>query len=218
MRWLYLHGFASGPDSTKGVRLAEHLHAKHGIHLERLNLRVPSMERLRASAILDHVEEVMGAPTHVPTVLIGSSFGGWAAMRVAERNENIVGLVLLAPAIRLAARWRQSMPKEVQAWAQSGWMEVDDHVAGGKTQVDYGFLEDVERVEARGQPDLFLPTLIVHGRHDDVVPIEGSRRWAETHTPVRMVEVDDGHQLSAALPTIQSEIDNFIESNQLLEP
>jgi hypothetical protein len=218
MRWLYLHGFASGPDSTKGVRLAEHLHETYGIHLERLNLRVPSMERLRASAILDHVEAVMGAPSHVPTVLIGSSFGGWLSMRVAERNENIVGLVLLAPAIRLAARWKHTMPEAIDAWARSGWMEVDDHVEGCKTKIDYGFFEDLERIEARGQPDLFIPTLIVHGRRDDVVPIDGSRQCAETHTPVKMVEVDDGHQLSAALPTIREELDRFIQTHELLEP
>lgn len=217
MRWLYLHGFASGPDSTKGVRLAEHLKSAHGIYLERLNLRVPNMEHLRASSIIAHVETVLGAPSHVPTVLIGSSFGGWIAMRVAERNENIIGLVLLAPAIRLAARWRHTMPEAIEAWAQSGWMEVDDHVANCKVQVDFGFFEDVERIEERGQPDLYIPTLIVHGRHDDVVAIEGSRDWTETHTPVRLVEVDDGHQLSAALPTICDEIDSFILQNELLE-
>ena len=73
-------------------------------------------------------------------------------MRVAERNENIIGLVLLAPAIRLAARWRHTMPEAIEAWAQSGWMEVDDHVANCKVQVDFGFFEDVERIEERAVP------------------------------------------------------------------
>ncbi len=45
-RWLYLHGFASGPGSAKGMRLAKH-YAEMGVTVERLDLRRPSMEHLR---------------------------------------------------------------------------------------------------------------------------------------------------------------------------
>ena len=42
-----------------------------------------------------------------------------------------------------------------------------------------------------------VPILIVHGKDDNVVAIEGSRRLAKTGTPalVQLVEVDDGHRL-----------------------
>ena len=46
MKILYLHGFASGPQSTKGVAFDKHFAAR-GRAIERLNLRVPSFEHLR---------------------------------------------------------------------------------------------------------------------------------------------------------------------------
>lgn len=44
---------------------------------------------------------------------------------------------------------------------------------------------------------------IVHGVHDEVVPLEHSRALAATGSPslVRLVEVDDGHRLQTLLDT-----------------
>jgi len=55
--------------------------------------------------------------------------------------------------------------------------------------------------------DLRVPTLIVHGRDDTTVPIDGSRRWAAGKRHVRLVEVDDGHELTVSLPRIAAEAD-----------
>ncbi|RMG06282.1 MAG: hypothetical protein D6731_26095 [Planctomycetota bacterium] len=50
-------------------------------------------------------------------------------------------------------------------------------------------------------PDARLPrgaaALLVHGLHDEVIPVEHSRRLAATGEPARtrLVEVDDGHRL-----------------------
>src|SRR4051812_6428009 len=48
-RWLYLHGFASGPSSSKGVAIATH-YASRGVAMDRLDLRIPSFEHLRLGA------------------------------------------------------------------------------------------------------------------------------------------------------------------------
>lgn len=48
-----------------------------------------------------------------------------------------------------------------------------------------------------------LPTIVIHGRQDDVCDIEGSRRYAErSGAHVELVEVDDGHRLDGSLPLI----------------
>ena len=48
-----------------------------------------------------------------------------------------------------------------------------------------------------------LPTIVIHGRGDDVCDIEGSRRYADRSGPhVELVEVDDGHRLVESLPVI----------------
>src|SRR5262245_3536583 len=45
-RFLYLHGFASGPSSYKGTALCNHYDMR-GVAVDRLNLRLPSFEHLR---------------------------------------------------------------------------------------------------------------------------------------------------------------------------
>src|SRR5687768_10332668 len=102
-RILYLHGFASGPRSTKGVAFAEHL-ARRGVAVDRLDLRVPSLEHLRLSRMIDTVQAAIGSPRD-RIVLVGSSLGGLTAARVAERDPRVSGLILLAPAFRMIERW-----------------------------------------------------------------------------------------------------------------
>ena len=48
-----------------------------------------------------------------------------------------------------------------------------------------------------------LPTIIVHGRLDHVVPIEGSRAYQRrSGAHVELIEVDDDHRLSGSLSLI----------------
>ncbi len=55
-----------------------------------------------------------------------------------------------------------------------------------------------------------VPTLIIHGRHDDVVDIDLSRQWTHGKPHVRLVEVDDGHELVASIDRIIAESDAFL--------
>jgi pimeloyl-ACP methyl ester carboxylesterase len=199
-RWLYLHGFASGPGSSKAMHLASHFAAK-GVEIERLDLRRPSMEHLRLSAMIEHVRASIGGPED-RAVVLGSSLGGLTAARVAEEDPRVSALVLLAPAFQMATRWRARISDaDWGAWQSSGFLAVRDHALGGMTRVDFGFAEDAARVDARGGgwPDVRVPTLVVHGTRDDVVPVEGSRAWAAGQRHVRLVEVDNGHELTASL-------------------
>jgi pimeloyl-ACP methyl ester carboxylesterase len=202
LRHLYLHGFASGPRSTKGVAFAAH-YAARGITVECLDLRVPSLEHLRLSAMIAAVE----ARIDDRAIVFGSSLGGLTAARVAERDPRVVALVLLAPAFQLAARWRE-LPG-FDDWPRTGWREVHDYTTGQPARVDYGFLEDVEAIDV-GFPDVRVPTLILHGVADDTVPIEHSRRFAAGRANVELIELDDDHQLVASIPRLLAEADRFL--------
>jgi pimeloyl-ACP methyl ester carboxylesterase len=205
MQLLYLHGFASGPRSTKGMAFEQHL-ALRGRALERLNLRVPSFEHLRLSAMIDTVQRAIGERA----ILIGSSLGGLTASRVAERDPRVTALVLMAPAFQLASRWRDMLGPEWDAWQQSGWREVVDFTTGQPARVDFGFVEDVASIDT-GFPAVTVPTLIFHGTRDDVVPVSHSRAFATGKSHVRVIELDDGHELVASLPTILAETDAFLD-------
>lgn len=204
MRVLYLHGFASGPRSTKGVAFERHF-AGQGLAVERLDLRVPSLEHLRLSAMLDVVRAALAEGD----VLIGSSLGGLTAARVAERDARVRALVLLAPAFQLVARWRQQLGPAWEDWRRTGWREITDYTTGQPARVDFGFVEDVAAIDV-GHPDVRVPTLILHGTRDDTVPVEHSRAFAAGRANVRLVELDDGHELVASLPRLLDESERFL--------
>lgn len=109
--WLYLHGFASSPASTK-ARAFEAWGASRRLAIDALDLRVPSFENLRFSAIKATVRAAIDASAgggdvaRARAVLIGSSLGGLTACRVAEEDARVSAVLAMAPAFRLAERWR----------------------------------------------------------------------------------------------------------------
>ena len=210
-RWLYLHGFASGPASYKGRAMAAH-YAAQGVPLELRDLRRPSLERLRLSTLIAETRGALGGPAD-RAVIFGSSLGGLTACRVAEEDARVCALVLMAPAFRLMERWRLRLGEEGwRAWEQSGWLEVFDYAEQKPARVDFGFALDAAAADAGsgGWPDVRVPTLIVHGTRDEVVDVELSRAFAAGKRHVRLVEVDDDHELTASLPVIQREADAFL--------
>ncbi|HSD88495.1 MAG TPA: YqiA/YcfP family alpha/beta fold hydrolase [Kofleriaceae bacterium] len=212
MKILYLHGFASGPQSTKGVAFDNHFTAR-GHDIERLNLRVPSFEHLRLSAMIDTVIAAIDRAAG-PVVVIGSSLGALTAARVAERDDRVRACVLLAPAFQLVERWRQQLGAEWDAWRTTGTRAVADYTTGGMSTVDFGFVEDVERIDV-GYPDVRVPVLVLHGRNDDVVPVERARTFAANRPNVQLIELDDGHELIASLPTLLAESERFLAALSL---
>lgn len=208
MRFLYLHGFASGPDSRKGVALAERL-AQGGTRIHRLDLRVPELAHLRVSRMIEVARDAIGGP-HDRAVVIGSSLGGLCAARLAEQDPRVGALVLLAPAFGMARRWRTTNPAAVADWTTTGWLRTTDHTTGGTFDLDLGFLEDLEAVDGGPQPDVRVPTLIFHGRGDETVDIEGSRVFARERPLVDLVELDDGHELLVSLPRIVADTERWM--------
>jgi len=210
-RFLYLHGFASGPGSSKGRAVSAH-YAACGVEVERLNLRLPSFEHMRLSAMIPAVRAAIGGPRD-RAVLFGSSLGGLTACRVAEEDARVCALVLLAPAFRLIERWRMRLGEAGwRAWEESGWFATEDYAEKRSGRVDFGFARDAEAVDAAGGgwPDVRVPVLLVHGRADEVVDVGLSRAWAEGKRHVRLVEVDDGHALEASIDRITAEADAFL--------
>lgn len=209
-RILYLHGFASGPASTKGLAF-ERFFAMHGIALERLDLRRPSLEHLRLSAILSTIGSAMEGAERA--ILIGSSLGGLAAMRYAERDPRVAALVLLAPALQIIPRWRARLGEAAwEMWRDSGWLDIHDHISGKPARVDFGFAEDTEELDGAGGgwPEIAVPTLVFHGLRDDVVDVGLSRQLVGRSSNVRLIELNDDHNLVDSLPRLLTESYEFL--------
>jgi len=189
---------------VKAVAYADHF-AKRGVTVERLELRKPSFEHLRLSAMIAHVREQLTGPA----VLIGSSLGGLTAARVADEDDRIKAVVLLAPAFRLANRWQRQLGPEWDEWQRTGWREVYDYTTGGSAKVDFGFIEDILTF-GRELPEVTVPALVMHGTQDETVPVEYSRELAASHPNVELIELADGHQLTESIPRLLVETDRFL--------
>jgi pimeloyl-ACP methyl ester carboxylesterase len=74
--------------------------------------------------------------------------------------------------------------------------------------IHWEFVLDARLHPAR--PGAVCPTLVLHGLHDTVVPIESSRRWASEHPArVRLVELDDDHLLARSFGHLAREALSF---------
>ena len=197
----YLHGFASGPSSTKATAVAAGL-AGDGIVPVRLDLTPgpDGFERSTPSSMLAIVEEALHASPG-PHAIVGSSLGGWLAALAASRNPSVTRLVLLAPAFRLQERWRARLqPEELARWQREGSVEVHHHVTNGPRRIGWAFFEDAASWPPF--PVVRVPALCIAGSRDDTVPLEDVRAWVDRTPGARLEVVEDGHELTGSLPRI----------------
>ena len=169
MRYLWLHGFASGPQSSKGRFVRERL-AERGVGLEVPDLNQPAFRELTVSRMLDQIDALLHDDA---AVLFGSSLGGYtAALWSALHARRTRALVLLAPAFDLAASWKERTGvDELRRWRERGEALFDHHAWGRKEPLSIGFLDDADRHDPFPLPD--APTLVLQGRRDEVVMQHG---------------------------------------------
>ena len=205
---LYLHGFASGPSSFKARTLATRFGAA-GVTLETPDL-TPGPDGFERSTPLTMlaVAQARLAAASPPHVLVGSSLGGYLSAVAASRDPSIERLVLMAPAFRLFARWTARLtPAELLDWRARGF-ETKHHVTDSMRRIGWAFHED-----ARGlpeYPEVKVPTLVLAGRRDEVIPLHDIRAWVARTPTARLVELDDGHELAASIDRIWGEARAFL--------
>jgi pimeloyl-ACP methyl ester carboxylesterase len=197
--YLYLHGFASGPQSQKARALAARFQAQ-GLELEIPDLNQGDFSHLTLSRqVRQGVERVMAQAQ--PTVLIGSSLGGLTAAWVAQtlhrqqQRQKILQLVLLAPAFGFLDQWWPQLgPDQQDRWRRQGYLPIYHHTARQPLPLHYGFITDAQTYQDQ---DLQapVPTLILHGQQDQVINIGFSRAYAADRPWVTLVELDDDHSL-----------------------
>jgi pimeloyl-ACP methyl ester carboxylesterase len=208
----YLHGFASGPGSTKARFFAAHLAARGA------TLRVPDLApdftRQTVTGMLAIVE---GLLDEAPAVLLGSSLGGYlATLAAARRPERVRGLVLFAPAFGFAARWEQRVGREAMArWRARGTAPVHHHGAGRELPLAIDLLDDAHRHPPT--PDPRVPTLVFAGRRDESVPLADVARWTDGRPRCELVVFDSDHELTDVLDPMWERAVRFLADLDALE-
>jgi len=163
---LYFHGFASSPASAKITALRPLLEP-HGIELNTPDLNVPSFERLDFDAVVAHALD-RGRETP-PRALVGSSLGALVALAVAKRGL-AVPLVLIAPALGVADRWREKIP-------DGDPVTVFNYARNADAPIHRAFFEQMASLHVDDTPPPSRVTAIM-GRDDATVPFDFvERRW-----------------------------------------
>jgi pimeloyl-ACP methyl ester carboxylesterase len=197
LKFLYLHGFASGPGSRKALAFREKLNSRG------VDLLVPALDGSDFAhlTITGQLKIMEGVLKNQPAHLIGSSMGSYLAALYASLHPEIGKLILMAPAFRFAQRWRAKLPPGED-------FEVFHYGEKTMRRVHYGLIEDSLRYP--GVPDFRQPALIFHGKADDVVPIDYSRAFAATHPNAELIEMDSDHELLNVLDEITSRAPDFL--------
>jgi len=210
---VYLHGFASSPASTKARVLGDRL-GRYGLTLHCPDLNRPDFSTLTVTRMIGQTADLVRALPEAPVVLYGSSLGGFVALHLAERAASlrlrVDRLVLLAPALDFGSSRTRIGDGGIERWRATGWTSVMHHADGETRRVHYALLTDARTYDsfAARAP---VPTLILQGRDDEVVDPVMVERFAADRPHVRLVMLDDGHQLGASLDRLWTEIAAFLD-------
>lgn len=207
MTAIYLHGFASSPESSKAIRLAKALESI-GVPTLIPDLNQPEFRTLTVTRMIRQVREVMDDAV----VLIGSSLGAFVALNTAAADNRVKGLVLLAPALDFGADERGEIGTvKIADWKRRGSADVFHYAWNRPERLDYALYEDAHRYDAFAiQPE--IPVLVFQGSRDTVVNPATVERWAAARPAVRLVVLDDDHQLQASIDAIAGETKLFVRS------
>ena len=205
MNIVYLHGFASGPSSSKAVFFARKFQ-EAGIRMDIPALDEGDFENLTITRQLSVINKAVAGRT---VTVIGSSMGGYLAALFAARNRNVEKLVLLAPAFDFGRLLPQVLgAPNLAEWKRVGHRKVFHYAAGRDRDLSYSLIEDAGTYEA--YPDAWQPTLILHGRDDTAVPLTYSYQFASRRPNATVIELDSDHEMTGVLDRLWVETVRFL--------
>ncbi|ANV87687.1 YqiA/YcfP family alpha/beta fold hydrolase [Picosynechococcus sp. PCC 7117] len=201
-RTLYLHGFASSPQSRKAQYFAEHIP----------DLVIPDLNQddfggLTISRQLAQLKPLLTEPSYI----IGSSLGGLTAAILAEQcPELIKKIVLLAPAFQFTTNWRRRLGEtSIAEWQKEIYRPVFHYSYQREIPLHYNFFQDAETYANYSFKNT-TSTLILHGIHDETVPIQVSEDYCKDRPWTTLISLDSDHSLGNCLDTLVQETKQFL--------
>ncbi|AFY53166.1 Uncharacterized protein family (UPF0227) [Rivularia sp. PCC 7116] len=212
MHYIYLHGFASSPNSNKARYIAERF-AKNQIKLEIPDLNCKDFYHLTITRQLKQVAASL--EKQVEVTIIGSSLGGLTAAYIGEKFPQVKRLVLLAPAFEFLSHWLLTFaPEVIQRWQQEKYLMVYHYGQKQELPLSYDFVLDANQYH-----QIFLkrpiPTLILHGKYDEVIPIQASRDYAQQRYWADLIELNSDHILGNAISDIWQAVEDFCQLSKV---
>lgn len=206
MQYIYLHGFASSPSSTKARYIGDRF-AEYHTPLAIPDLNYGDFSHLTISRQIQQV-----APTlNKPTTIIGSSLGGLTAAHLGQQYTQVEKLILLAPAFGFLSHWLPTLGEDIiKNWQQKKYIQIHHYGEEREIPLSYDFVTDATQYQEDSlhRP---LPTFILHGKYDEVIPIQASQDFANQRPWVNFMELDSDHALANVMSEIWQVIKLFCQ-------
>lgn len=221
--YIYLHGFASSPNSTKAKYLRDRFYSL-GIDLKTPDLNQNDFSNLTLSRQLQQIETEFILPQISSNAqnndrqgeigevtVIGSSFGGLTAAWLASRQLSVKQIVLLAPAFQFLSHWLPLLgQQQLEKWQSEGFLPVYHYGEQRYLPLNYRFIAEMAQYPEE-KLMRSVPTLILHGKHDTIIPVQASRSFAANRPWVQLIELEDDHSLGNVLAEIWEAIQKFCQ-------
>ncbi|ALF54428.1 esterase [Nostoc piscinale CENA21] len=208
MQYIYLHGFASSPKSAKAQAMSDRFQTIP-IQLNIPDLNAGNFSQLTITRQINQVAAFIN--NSAPVTLIGSSLGGLVSAHLAKQYEQVQRLILLAPAFGFLSHWLPKLGDEaMKRWQQDKYLMVYHYGEARSLPLSYDFVTDAQQY----QEDILqrpVPTLILHGRQDEVIPITASRNFADSRPWVKLIELESDHALGNVTDKIWQAIRLFCQ-------
>lgn len=205
--FVWLGGFRSDMAGTKAQALAEWA-SDSGQAFVRFDYYGHGLSggRFEAGSIsrwLGDTLAVLDRLTDGPLVLVGSSMGGWLALRAAEeRPRRVAALLLIAPAADFTERlmWPGFTPEQQRTLVTEGRLDLPSAYSPEPTVITREMIEDGRQNLVMDSPIGFAgPVRILQGGQDPDVPLAHVHALAALMSDAQLsmeVIFDGDHRLS----------------------
>lgn len=206
MEYLYLHGFASCPQSYKAQFLRDRF-AQLGLTLHIPDLNLGNFTEITLTRQLRYLQSEYGDR---PLSVIGSSLGGFLAVQMAATNPLVEKIILLAPAFEFSRIRAKNLGADaMRQWQETGTYNFYHYGDKQNLPLKYDFWLDAQTYDERSLVR-DLPIAIVHGLQDEVIPYSFSQTFARDRPNVTLELVDDDHSLGKVLELIWQKTQAFL--------
>ncbi|EDP75747.1 YqiA/YcfP family alpha/beta fold hydrolase [Hydrogenivirga sp. 128-5-R1-1] len=213
--WIHLHGFASNVLGSK-IEFARGLFKRtKSFSFYAMDM---NYEKHTTTEVLDVLEAlVLGfSDRYRHITLCGSSHGAYIAANYVRFRKlgNVKSLLLLAPSFETLALIVKELGEEkVRKWLEGeeslrfmeGELEIEVREDFATDIVKNGY-EIIRGSEVDFPEEPPVDIVIVHGRRDEIVPIERTRLFVERVRVKEFIEVDDDHQLSESFGRVLKQL------------
>ena len=192
------HGFSTSKNGRTYVRLQEILN-KHEISTFRFDFfgHGESGGNLEDITTSEAVDDILNAISFIKEqgysriALFGSSFGGMSSTITASKSDDLFVLALKSPVSDYEeVEIRRIGQEGIRRWKERGYIEFETFERR-RLRLKYSFFDDLKNNNAyEAAKRIKIPTLIVHGKEDEVVPIEQSKKTANLIENCQLETID----------------------------